>query len=94
MKHQPFIQLIGIILLLSIHSKAFAHVALTTFGNQTQVVFEFSEVVTTGGDTRAKAMVFRSITFIDSLDSSDRQYCVWYSNEKTLQGAGWFENEV
>jgi len=59
-----------------------------------QVVFEFSEVVSTIEDSRERAVAFHSVTFIDSIAHSLGEIVFGTTEANALQGNGWFSNET
>ncbi|MCB0523031.1 MAG: T9SS type A sorting domain-containing protein [Lewinellaceae bacterium] len=61
---------------------------------QTQIKFEFSEVVMPANDNRDLAVAFHSITFIDSLAKPLADLTFGTPPANSSQGIGWFQNEV
>ena len=66
---------------------------LSANADETIITFEFSDVIISEDDARARAAAFHSITFIDSRLTPIDSIVVGTSKANSLQGAGWFENE-
>lgn len=79
--------------LIVVQLKAFPQQQPSPSSNQSQVVFEFSEVVIPVGDTRELAVAFHALTFIDSIGHSLGEIVFGTPQTNALQGDGWFLND-